>query len=397
LRAEGWGKEPAKRIDNEWTGYDEPQQAEDKAKSPAGATIEVGGHTWDAEPDQTAPVAESEDWATWAIERKPNDLGGWDDLPGAPTVSKSLTVEGEEKPKPDLMDEEKRLDRILDAARIDTLKKPPELIPILSLKNNDDKEIMVLSEGNIATVKAQAKSGKSHFMAALAARLIAGKGADIDSLGWVADNREGKAVIIFDFEQSKYHSWNLFKHHMCRRAKCEENPEWLQYYNLVGMGISELRPIVRRALKRANEAHGGIKLAILDGYADLLRSVNDEDESVNLVAEMMAHAQHYRTGIIGIIHENTGQNEGKARGHVGSQLIRKSEVVIQIAAEKRSEKNVAWLADTRNAPLPKTKAIRWAWDEQASMFATCRPDFGSNDDGERSEEHTSELQSPVLL
>jgi len=72
-------------------------------------------------------------------------------------------------------------------------------------------------------------------------------------------------------------------------------------------------------------------LSVIDGIADFIGSVNDEEEANNIVSFFEHLAIKYNTAIILILHLNPGSD--KERGHLGSQLQRKSESVLTIKKE----------------------------------------------------------------
>jgi hypothetical protein len=380
LAAEGWGA--SKKQGQAGTVADLESVAGTET-GPTPGKIVIGGLEFDdTEPEHYDEPADERPWYLYQPEdkpkSKPQDGGG-----GAIEGEGDTTPAPESKPKPQgqsvpVTQEEikraaalMRLDKIIDASAIHSLTDEPPLNPILWLRDKDNRNVMAASCGNIQVLKAQSKSGKSHALAALMAAFIAGKYACekglIDTLGWVADNAEGKAVIMLDCEQSKHHSYRLFHKHALERAGVTQTPDWVLYYNLVGVSVGDIRPIIGRMLARNQERFGGTKYLIIDGYADLIKSVNDEEEAIALTSELMAHSVVFDCGICGVLHENTGQEGGKMRGHVGSQIERKAETIFAIDSDKSGLKSL-YIERPRNEPLPKNKALKWQWNEEAGGF-----------------------------
>ena len=60
--------------------------------------------------------------------------------------------------------------------------------------------------------------------------------------------------------------------------------------------------LILESMDRHYYEHGGIHLVIIDGIADLLGGVNDEEPSVQLVEELFRIAAIYNTLIICVLH-----------------------------------------------------------------------------------------------
>ena len=76
---------------------------------------------------------------------------------------------------------------------------------------------------------------------------------------------------------------------------------------------------------------GQSPLLILDGVADLCNDPNDLHESEALTCELMRWSSEYDNHILCVLHSNPGGE--KARGHLGSALLRKSETVMLVKAD----------------------------------------------------------------
>ena len=101
-----------------------------------------------------------------------------------------------------------------------------------------------------------------------------------------------------------------------------------------------------------HETHGGIHFALIDGIADFISSVNDEEQSNAIVKQLEHLATVYNTLIIVVIHRNP--NDNKVRGHLGSQLIRKSESVLAIKKDGDSSYiDPEYLRTAANGDIPK--------------------------------------------
>jgi DNA replication protein DnaC len=95
------------------------------------------------------------------------------------------------------------------------------------------------TQGNILCITGGEGTGKSNYVAALIAGAIIKDNQSIDTLGVsVRDNSDGKAVLLYDTEQSEV---QLFKNvsNLMKRAKLKEKPEELRAFSLTGMSRKE--------------------------------------------------------------------------------------------------------------------------------------------------------------
>ena len=97
---------------------------------------------------------------------------------------------------------------------------------------------------------------------------------------------------------------------------------------MTAMSRKERLEAIRSCLELNFNEHEGIQLVVIDGVADLVRSANDELESIEVVDELYRLAGFYRTCIICVLH--FVPNGVKLRGHIGSELQRKAAGILSI-------------------------------------------------------------------
>lgn len=233
----------------------------------------------------------------------------------------------------------------LQIRKFDPANLTPEKRPILSLGDSP-----VLYSGNLMTVTGQDKSGKSHIEAAIA-RAITAPGSR--QLGFTSS--AGGRICYLDFEQDRNDFENLLI-----RSGCD--PEQISGYHLTGFNAQE----AKAALTAIMEGEHDLRACLIDGFADLLNDVNDASESNQLVAELMAMAEKHEVAIIGVLHLNPG-SESKTRGHLGSQLSRKSQTVLQIKVDTDGTRTV-FTQKARKKPIPESQGVRFAWCEDSHGF-----------------------------
>lgn len=221
------------------------------------------------------------------------------------------------------------------------------------------------TEENILCITGGEGTGKSNYTAALVAGAIQEKETDTDLLGVrVEPNRKRRAVLLYDTEQSEQ---QLYKNtgRLLRRAGRERMPEFLHVYCLTGMSRSERLTAIMLSMDKYHYLHGGIHLVVIDGVADLIRCANDEGESVALIDEIYRLAGIYHTYIAAVVH--FVPNGLKLRGHLGSELQRKSAAILSIEKDENPEISVVKALKVRDGSPLDIPLMQFRWDRQAGM------------------------------
>jgi hypothetical protein len=227
--------------------------------------------------------------------------------------------------------------------------------------------LTICTPGNLSSITAQPKAGKSGFIDAMIAASLVRPGASADTLGLASTNKDGLAVVHFDTEQSHRDHYDLVRRAM-RRAGVIAMPPWLLSYCLTGMSAKQAWSTVREGIEAAFQQFGGIHSVLVDGLADLVVNVNDPEECNAFVASLHALAISRDCPIVGVIHFNPGTE--KSRGHLGSQMERKSETNLHL--DKKGEVTFVWSQRQRRAPISKDDAPSFQWDDAAGMHVSVR-------------------------
>ena len=69
-------------------------------------------------------------------------------------------------------------------------------------------------------------------------------------------------------------------------------------------------------------------IVVIDGIRDLVFDINSPEEATNSTGDLMRWAESNNCHIINILHQNKGNEH--ARGHLGSEMINKSESVLKV-------------------------------------------------------------------
>ncbi len=252
------------------------------------------------------------------------------------------------------------VEELLAIRRFNPELNPPPLRPVYTLL-----DVPICTPGNLTTFVAAAKAGKTAVLGAMIAAVLKAPATEADTLGFWSENPEGKAVLHFDTEQSIEDHWHVVRRAM-RRARVETLPPWIFSYCLTGFNALRAQAAVRVATLAALQECGGVHSVLVDGYADLVADVNDASECNAFVSRLHDCAIEWDCPIVGVLHFNPGTEKG--RGHLGSQLERKSETNIRL--DKEEGVTELWSEKQRRAPILKGKGPLFAWNDDSQMHVS---------------------------
>lgn len=223
----------------------------------------------------------------------------------------------------------------------------------------------ICSVGNVWMIIAPPGTGKSNVCEAVASGVV---NPECDCLGFSIECEKG---LFIDTERVH----NDFYRGLLRIKKRCGKPEdeilsKLDAYSFIDIDNveecwNEFEHIV---------SVGEYELVILDGSADFVKSVNDEEESKSFWRKLIALANKKGFGVLITIHPNPGDAEGKATGHLGSQGMKKAESVFNVL-KSPDDKDVRIITTesnhgkVRNAADKVTTSFRW--DKEKAMFVAC--------------------------
>ena len=237
---------------------------------------------------------------------------------------------------------------------------PPTQVPVVSVN-----DVPIGTKGNLLAITGPEGSGKSNFLGALLAGTLCPEYRDIDTLGTdIMPNTQGQAVLYYDTEQSDE---QLYKNtrRIFNRAERKRVPAWFKTYGLVGMQRQDRLRSILRSMDHFYYQYGGIHLVIIDGIADLLSGVNDEDASVNLVEEVFRLAAIYNCCIVVALH--LSPSGYKLRGHLGSEIQRKAAGIISIEKDQNPQFSVIKALKVRSGSPMNIPEMLVEWDNEKHL------------------------------
>ena len=243
------------------------------------------------------------------------------------------------------------------------------------------------TQDNLFCITGGEGTGKSNYIAAILAGTLGAERLDAEqTLGLeVTPNPRGLAVLHYDTEQSEaqLHK-NLGK--TLRRASLTSVPDFYHSLYLASLSRKDRLKLIRESMDLFHHKHGGIHLVVIDGIADLIRSANDETESIAIVDELYRLAGIYNTCIICVLH--FVPNGIKLRGHIGSELQRKAAGILSIEKDDNPEYSVVKALKVRDGSPLDVPMTLFGWDKALDMHVYR---------GEKSKEDKDKRKSNELL
>ena len=227
-----------------------------------------------------------------------------------------------QKRKEEKKDAKLNYDDILKDSYIDMtveVPKPPTILSIREVEGGEVEYKRMFTLGNFSCIIGKAKSKKTFALSMMSAAII--KGSDKNNK-FKGERPEGKDLVVYiDTEQGLYDS------HFCmkRIEKLAQTSKNFKSFNLRPYSAKERVEIVEHIFKTFGKE---MCYCVIDGIADLARTFNDEVEATELTSMLMRLTADYNCHISTVIHQN--KNDNYATGHLGSSIMKKSEMVISI-------------------------------------------------------------------
>ena len=243
------------------------------------------------------------------------------------------------------------------------------------------------TQDNLFCITGGEGTGKSNYVSAILAGALAQQRLDAElTLGLeVTPNPRGLAVLHYDTEQSEaqLHK-NLGK--TLRRASLTAVPDFYHSLYLASLSRKDRLKLIQESMDIFHHKHGGIHLVVIDGIADLIRSANDETESIAIVDELYRLAGIYNTCLICVLH--FVPSGIKLRGHIGSELQRKAAGILSIEKDDHPEYSVVKALKVRDGSPLDVPMMLFGWDKALDMHVYR---------GEKSKEDKDRRKSSELL
>ena len=243
------------------------------------------------------------------------------------------------------------------------------------------------TQDNLFCITGGEGTGKSNYISGILSGTLGSERLQAEqTLGLeITANPKGLAVLHYDTEQSEaqLHK-NLGK--TLRRAGVKSVPEFYHSLYLASLSRKDRLKIIRESMDLFYHKHGGIHIVVIDGIADLIRSANDETESIAIVDELYRLAGIYNTCIVCVLH--FVPNGIKLRGHIGSELQRKAAGILSIEKDDNPEYSVVKALKVRDGSPLDVPMMLFGWDKTEDMHVYR---------GEKSKEDKEKRETDELL
>ena len=230
-----------------------------------------------------------------------------------------------------------------------TVVLPTQQEPLLWVNQGEKQEVLARA-GALNIITGRAKTGKSSVLGALLAGAVRHKtDLVVDTLGIeVAPCPPDKVVVHIDTENSDYDYKRQLLNALQRTSHGNKRPDWLLTANMRKAPIAKRMAVFERLLHDALSGGKKIHLIFLDGFTDLLPSVNDEATAIGFCERFVQLADEHQTAIVGVIHENQKiTSGGGARGWFGSQMERKISAHLAVTVENETRQRSIQLLNCR--------------------------------------------------
>jgi hypothetical protein len=231
---------------------------------------------------------------------------------------------------------EKKTDKKLDKKTLGDIRVktfvdvqvPVDKPPVIMSINHSDriapnwKRLMTL--GNFSCFTGKSKSKKTFLLTTIMSTL--GMNYIDESVKFKADMPENKRMVLhFDTEQADYDAYVTAKriHDIAGTYMPHVGT-----FNLREYKPAERLLIIQNTIEFFKQSVG---VVVIDGVADLVKSVNNEDESNEILHSFMKWTKEYNCHIANILHQNKKDNF--ATGWLGTQIMKKAELVMAIERE----------------------------------------------------------------
>ncbi len=204
-----------------------------------------------------------------------------------------------------------KLEELAKAVKDNELLNVPDEEELPAFYNMNGVE--VISPCALTLVTAQKKSGKSNFKGVLIAAGLHAESQILD--GAVRSNMGRLRFLDIDTEQPKKDARRLLRRIM-KTAGYGYTANWtdegLHCVSVKDYSAEDSRMMIELAIVAYQP-----QVVFVDGVADVIKSINDEQESVELFRWLDYLANKYACALVGMLHQNFGSN--KIGGWAGTQ------------------------------------------------------------------------------
>jgi len=203
------------------------------------------------------------------------------------------------------------------------INKPEEFPPLITID-----ESPVATPGNHSLLVGRKKSRKTLFVVWEISKFVTNR------------NHLAEEAAIFDTEQGRKHVWGI------RDKIYRMTNQNVPVFYMRGMSPKERRDFIEETVKYWPHK---LRIIVIDGIRDLMSNINDPDECTEVVVWLEKLILTHNIHVINILHLN--KTDGNARGHIGSELLNKAEVTIELTLDENTGATVVKCESSREKPF----------------------------------------------
>lgn len=195
---------------------------------------------------------------------------------------------------------------------------------------------------DIHGLKGKQKAGKSAVLKVCAAALLSGQQFRVKS------ELEEPVVLFIDTEQQAA-DVKLIIDELKLMTHCNDEyiDSHLLLFPLRRMSYDILLSDTRLLIQNCHP-----QVVFIDGLVDYVASFNDEEQSRQLIHDLLVLCEEYHCAIVNVLHENKSAEDANMRGHLGTVLAQKAGTVLQCQKNKNDELITVTCPDSRHGAMP---------------------------------------------
>lgn len=239
----------------------------------------------------------------------------------------------------------------------------------------------VLTNGNILSIISKAGTGKSSICESIIASWLNPK---CDALGMEVNLPKNRDKILYvDTERTLQDTWNSWERINYRaKIKSPTVDKRLVFVNFKAVASVDRKRYVEEVLNKNPD----IGLVIFDGASDFIRDTNSIFEAQDFIDWINA----FNSNISIVVTLHTNPNDTKPRGHIGSELWRKSESVLLARKLENGVRELTTDFDNGKVRNDDDKITSYyQFSETENMFISC-PEYSPSPKNNREEEKKAE-------
>jgi len=235
---------------------------------------------------------------------------------------------------------------------LERLNHPVAAIPPLLTFNGQG----AIWKNAISVVMGQKGSHKSRLCEGLFALLL-NNDPETNWIGFAHNNHYPKNyyLLYVDTERPVIDQYPFALKGIMQKAGLKERPENFDAISMI-MEPRKVRFKVLQAYLEKIRSEVDIPIVVvIDVLTDLTVNFNNLVESLALIDWLNLMINKYDVTVIGVIHENPGLSNTKARGHLGTEIGNKASTELRISSQKGNKKRPT---DLVRLEFPKVRAGR---------------------------------------